>query len=227
MAARCVRVGCVLGLALAIGPGCRSFNQGGLRRPEPLTPDATADLGIRDQIERHNVAARQVDAVQVVDLAVSVQSYQTESGGTREPFFANTGGVLNVERPKNLRLILSRNVGGEVADIGSNPNEFWMSNAMKREMLVGRYDQIRADPLSASIQPEWILEVLGLQPIAPDAEVKAGPKPGTYTIIERRTGGPGVEWIKETVMTASTGEIVEHRLLSRDRKELLAQATIR
>lgn len=229
MSRRGVQVGWLLGLMMSIGPGCRSFNEGGLRRAQPLSPDSTADLGIRDLISRHNEAAGLVRSVKVSDLSVTVQSYQTEGGKTREPFFANTKGVLQVERPKNLRMIL-RNpglTGDDAADIGSNPQEFWMANGMQREILVGRYDQIRADPLSASIQPEWILEVLALQPIASSASIRSGPKPGTYTITERRSSGANVDWLKETVMSSADGRIVEHRLLSADRKTVLAQASVK
>lgn len=227
MSRRLLMLGLLLGPMLAAAPGCRSLQQGSLRGSQgglaALNPRTAT---VRDHIARHNELAARVDALKVSDLDVQVKAYQMANGRERQPFFANTGGVLMVQRPKNLKLNLRRSVGGEVADIGSNPQEFWMSNAMDRQMLVGRYDQVEGDPLAAAIQPEWILEILNLQPISPDAAIEKGKTPGTFVLKERRPAGAGQVWTKETLLSETDGRLLEHALYTQDKK-LIARASVK
>jgi hypothetical protein len=230
MSRRLLKLGVPLGLVLAVAPGCRSLQSGrfGGAQAGGLANLNPGSLTVRDHIARHNEAAVKVTSLKVSDLNVQVQAYQMANGREHKPstFTANSGGYLLVQRPRNLKLNLRRSVGGEVADIGSNPQEFWMSNAMERQMLVGRYDEVRNEPLAAAIQPEWIMEILGIQQISPNVPFNRGKTPGTVVLTESRPAGGGEVWTKETVLSESDGRLLEHSLYTQDRK-LIAKSVVK
>lgn len=217
----------LLGGLLIAGPGCRSFHQGGLRGPELTGEAPVATLTLKEQIDRHNTQVAQVSSAKVPDMTVEVASYQTAGGRERATFMAaNLSGVLMVERPRNARLQLRHPAKGEVADIGSNSQEFWMSDSMNKQIVVGRYEQMQADPMAAAFQPEWILEILGLQPISPKATPTKGKVAGTYLLTEKRAGAGGQTLTKETVINEADGRILEHTLKDSNGK-VIARAVVK
>lgn len=76
--------------------------------------------------------------------------------------------MIAVEAPRNFRIIVSGPVGNE-ADFGSNADQFWfwLKRNEPRRVFMARHDQIgralRRFPIP--IQPEWLMEVLGVVPI--------------------------------------------------------------
>ncbi|QDV36032.1 hypothetical protein [Tautonia plasticadhaerens] len=223
----------VLLLAASAGPGCRSFQGNLLRRevaqapPKPEQPDP-AELARRVALE-HDRRAGLVEALKVTDLKIQVDTFTDQNGRSRSMFVGGTAeGVLVMERPRNLRILLKKPLGMSVADIGSNDREFWFANDLAHEMIIGSYAQAEglADPFLASVRPGWIFEVLGLEPIAADASIERGESDATLTIVEDRTLPNGVKMVKESVLNVAEQRIVEHRLYSEGRKELVAQARV-
>lgn len=223
----------VLLLALGSGPGCRSFQGNLLRRevaqapPKPEQPDP-AELA-RRVAQEHDRRAGLVEALKVTDLKIQVDTFTDQNGRSRSMFVGGTAeGVLVMERPRNLRILLKKPLGMSVADIGSNDREFWFANDLAHEMIVGSYAQAEgmADPFLASVRPGWIFEVLGLEPIAADASIERGESDALLTIVEDRTLPNGVKMVKESILSVPEQRVVEHRLYSEGRKELVAQARV-
>jgi hypothetical protein len=210
-------------LALGI-TGCRSFGQGGLRRNEGPRPSESAGFAVSSLIREHNENATRVDGLKATDLRVTVQTYSVNGRQRRLLFTGGTEGYLLAERPKNFRMVLRKTAMGNVADLGSNSGQFWFSNNQTREVVVGDPVDAGSSPLAASIQPDWIFEVMGLATIDPGARVEQQDS-STVRLSERRQVG-GQSLVKETVLDARTGLVREHRLYTAGRKQLLASAVV-
>lgn len=218
-----------LGLALVAGSGCRSFDGGRLRRgaaPPVADAEMPSDQEIVDRVaQAHAERARQVESLKVSELTVDVETYQQANGRSRSPilFTARIDGFMLLERPRNLRINLKHAMMfSPLADFGSNAEEFWFSNDRSREMIEGTYAETTdyADPLLASIRPDWVFEVLGLMPIAPQARIEADDDPETILLTERRGA-----LRKETVISVLQQRVVEHRLYDGD-GNLIARARL-
>ena len=218
-----------LGLALVAGAGCRSFDGGRLRRgaaPPVADAEMPSDQEIVDRVaQAHADRARRVESLKVTDLVVDVETYQRADGRSRSPmlFTGRIGGFMVLERPRNLRISLKHPAMlGTLADLGSNAQEFWFSNDRSQEMVEGTYAETAgyADPLLASIRPDWVFEVLGLMPIDPQARIEADDDPETILLTERRGA-----LRKETVISVLQQRVVEHRLYDGE-GNLIAQARL-
>ena len=143
-------------------------------------------------------------------------------------------GKLALELPRNFKLELGMPISGQtVADIGSNDQEFWFwaKDTPEKAVYYCNYDESGASPLAAAgIQPDWIIEALGLRVITDDEaariKVTPGKDPGTVTLTQKQKTPQGEEVIKETVLNETTGRIREHWVYSGDRKTPLAHAVV-
>src|SRR6202043_3876546 len=80
-------------------------------------------------------------------------------------------GRLAMQRPQNFKLSLVRPMTKlEEADIGSNDQGcwFWVKGAKDRQVYVCSYDETGESPLDGAMQPDWIVEALGLREIRND-----------------------------------------------------------
>jgi hypothetical protein len=79
------------------------------------------------------------------------------------------------------------------------------------------------------MQPDWIIEALGLRPITPaeaaTVAVTPGEKPGTSWLTQRRKGENG-EILTKQMLIDDRGQVREHRLYSGNKQALLARAYI-
>ena len=217
-------------IALVASAGCRAagFNDGP-GKPAPIAPKAAPAPEASEYIERINANAERVASLEA-HPTISVGSLD----GRRE---ALVKGDLAVERPRNFRLMLNSPVmGREEADLGSNEQEFWFWSGRdnkERAIFVCEYDDAGDGALPTAMQPDWIVEAMGLRTIPPDeaagATIKANAR-GDAVLTVRRRGAQGEALIKETIFDAATGQVKEHRLLKDDKlkgkKVLLANATI-
>ncbi|GAC1467861.1 MAG: hypothetical protein NVSMB9_09920 [Isosphaeraceae bacterium] len=201
-------------------PGCRTAGVDNLTGREPLPPsvyESAADL-----LVEHNRNAERVQSI-VAKPSITVAQRRSSVG---------VSGKLAMERPRNFKLVLSGPIH-DVADIGSNDQEFWfwVKDSQEKAVYYCNYDESGESPLSAGLQPDWIVESLGLR-VIPDEElsrikVSPGPEPGTLLLTQRQTNPQGGTLLKETILSASTHRILKHRLFSSDRKTLLANATVK
>ena len=79
------------------------------------------------------------------------------------------------------------------------------------------------------MQPEWIIEALGLRPIsereAATIATTPGDRPGTTWLTQRRKGEGG-EVLTKQMLIDEKGQVREHRLYSGNKQTLLARAFI-
>jgi hypothetical protein len=140
-------------------------------------------------------------------------------------------GKLAFERDRNFKLVLSSPMN-EVADIGSNEGEFWfwVKDNQQPGIYYCNYDDSGASPLASSMQPDWVIESLGLRVVSDDEaaqiRVNPGPDPGTVVLTYKERQTQGRSFVKETILSESTHRIREYRVSSPDRKTLYARATI-
>ncbi|MEW4571038.1 hypothetical protein AB1L88_24480 [Tautonia sp. JC769] len=225
----------LLGLVVSTGSGCRSSFQGNfLRRDLAQAPAAQADQPDPAEVVRrvaldHERRSQLVQALKVSDLNIKIDTFRDQNGNDRSPLLGGTaGGSMVLERARNLRVMLRKPPGMAVADIGSNDREFWFVNDLSNEMVVGSYAQTEgfADPMLASVRPDWIFEVLGLEPLPEDLEIAPGETDATLTLIEQRRLPNGSTMVKESVLSVVEQRIIEHRLFTEGRGEPIARARV-
>ena len=141
---------------------------GGLGTP---MAERVATLGLlnkRNNISRE-LKMKPGEARREGDVIVRLSACERTAPWEDPPEVGAFAQVLVLERPRNLKVDL-RKPGMAVADIGSNDLEFWFANDMAREMIVGQYAQTEgfADPMLASVRPDWVFEILGLEPMPED-----------------------------------------------------------
>lgn len=204
--------------------GCRAVGPRDLMpRPPAFQPPAPA-YSATELIERINKNAAAIDSLRA-DANIKVNFADRQK--------AALDGKLAFERPRNFKLDLSSVMGSE-ADIGSNMQTcwFWLRQSKEKEYYVCNYDEEGINSLSVTFQPDWIVEAMGLRPIAPEEAARmkvtpgTGTDRGTYSLVQRRKSVSGEEIVKQTVINESNGLIKEHRLYTGDRKTLLARAIV-
>ncbi|WP_182849586.1 hypothetical protein [Tautonia rosea] len=225
----------LLGLVVSTGTGCRSSFQGNfLRRDLAQVPVEQAERPDPDELVRrvaleHDRRSQLVHALKVSDLNIKIDTFRDQNGNDRSPLLGGTAsGVMVMERARNLRVTLRKPPGMAVADIGSNDREFWFANDLSNEMVIGSYAQTEgfADPMLASVRPDWIFEVLGLEPLPADLEIAPGESDATLTLIEQRRLPNGSTMVKESVLSIAEQRIIEHRLFTEGRGDLIARARV-
>ena len=206
--------------ALTAAPGCRTAGVGNLSRQDGLPPLPYASAA--ELLTEHNKNARRI---------TSLEARPKVTVANRR-FAGAVDGRLAYERPRNFTMELT-SLGNDVARIGSNQDEFWFwfKDDPEKAVMYCNYDESGKSPLAAGLQPDWMVEALGLRVVS-EAEASAfkveNGKPGTVVLTERQAVGPNQTLVKETVLDATTHRIAEHRVFSSDlkAKTLLAQATI-
>jgi hypothetical protein len=214
-------------LALAalslIGPaGCRTAGVDNVVRSDvqPPRPKLTA----AQLLTEHNANAARVKSLEAKP-GITASDRRTAGG---------LSGKLALELPRNFKLDLESPLQ-KYADIGSNDKEFWFwvkgaKEGGEKAIYFCNYDESGASPLASSLQPDWIIEALGLRVIdneeAARIEVTPGKTPGTLTLTQRQTSPQGETLLKETILSEQTHKILEHRIYQAEGKKLLARAAL-
>jgi hypothetical protein len=140
-------------------------------------------------------------------------------------------GVLHCQKPRNFRL-RAKAVGSEAADIGSNPQEFWTWNRDEKVLYYCSYDALSRGnvALPFPVQPEWVLEVLGMATLNPSgnftvSEFNPKQPPATFSLVERTTGPGGRPVTKVTVFNnrntqGAVPQIVGHQIFDAQNRPL-------
>jgi hypothetical protein len=211
-------------LALVTSAGCNAGPNGGLKRQEP--PMAREAISKARIIAKHNENA---EAIRSLKASPSIVFAATDDKGK-----VNQGslkGRMAMERDRDFRLEISSTLHKQ-ADIGSNAKGFWfwVRDNSERALYVCDHNRVDASPLAATMQPDWILESMGLRPIdereAQTIDASKGDKPGQLVLTQRRNDSKGGLLTKVTIVDETSGEILEHRLYSGAKEKLLARATI-
>lgn len=201
-------------------PGCRTASLRDAPRPEASAPPHVTTSAV-DLLAEHNRNARKVESLEARP-SVTVNSRRVSGG---------LSGKMAFERDRNFKLVLSGPVN-DLADIGSNDREFWfwVKDNQEPGVYFCNYDANGSSPLASSMQPDWIIEALGLR-VIPDEEaeqiqVNSGKEPGTLVLTHKARTAQGQKFVKETVLSQATHLIREYRISSADKKTLLARAII-
>jgi hypothetical protein len=171
--------------------GCMGF--GNSRNP---TPPANVQLNsemptAQDLVGYLNRTAAKVTALESRDVDLDIKA-GSQSIGVR--------GVLFCQKPKNFRL-KAKIVGRDVADFGSNDQEFWYW--IKDDQPPGLYhcsytDLARGAPLPFPIHPDWVLEALGLAAPAPVGSPEQEQALGRSLQVRKSPDNKYVELIEQT-----------------------------
>lgn len=200
--------------------GCRTAGVNDFARKD-LLPKAETESAA-DLLVEHNRNAGLVESIEA----------RPQINVSNRRLSAAANGKLALERPRNFKLVLANPLGTEMADIGSNDREFWFwaKDSPDKAVFYCNYDESGDSPLAAGFQPDWIVEALGLR-VIPDSEaatikVEPGSTPGTWRLSQRQKSSKGESVFKETVLSAATKRIIEHRVYAPDNKTLLTKAII-
>ncbi len=217
-----VRRHALLALSALLGcVGCHAGTSGNLARQDP--PLAKNTVTVTRFIAQHNRNAQAIRSLQA-----SPRIEVTDERGRQ----GRVNGLMAMERPKNFELVLKATAAGKVADIGSNDQGFWfwVKDNPDKAIYVCDHEHVDASPLAITLQPDWIIEAMGLREIsrreAETINAKPGDKPGTILLTQFRKDAKGDTLTKETVVDETSGHIVEHRLWAGAKKQLLARATV-
>ena len=210
-------------LCLIVGAGCHAGRPARVASNEaPLVrPDVTATRFV----EQHNQNAAAIHSLQ------ARPRINTVSDGGRKSWVGRANGELALDGERNFRLEITA-VMKTVADIGSNDDGFWFwaDDDPSRSVYVCDYRDIDSCQLGVTLQPDWIMEAMGLRRFT-EAEArtmhsKPGPVPGTLILTQSRKDTKGQLLIKETLVDEATLRIKEHRLFAGAKKDLLASAVV-
>ena len=193
----------------------------GVRLPKQIT---THEL-----VEHVNRTAEQLGSWRCNDVKVKL-------GRVPVPVSAR----MAVSSPRNFRLQVGA-LTAELADIGSNADRMWFwlrqGGAFGDDVCTVRHaafsDAQRlctANGVSMPFQPRWMMEVLGVVTLDPNA-VALGRDPsnaGIYTLteIQPQTGGDGRRTTRVVSVDAARGHVLAHTLYESDGGRPLAKALL-
>lgn len=173
--------------------------------PRPFASDTPTASEVIATVNRN---AERVQSLMAKDLDILVR----QGGHIAIPL----DGKLALEKPRKFRLIATNPLGGREADLGSNDQEFWcyVRRGADRPTLVHcSYADYGRVSSPVPFQPDWIIESIGLTPLASDGQHTVQPgKRGTVEIVTPATTPQGQPALKITVVQLSNGYVVERRL---------------
>lgn len=212
----------ILMTAMALTAGSSGCAALGMRPNTPPKPAlARKPLDVQEFVANYNENAERIKDLQArPSIGVAGQ-------GVR----GRVDGHLALERPRNFKLVLSH-LNSDLADIGSNDQEFWFWVRSKQDKSIywcDHGDRGRS-ALAQSFQPDWIVEAMGLRPIsssdAAGITTREGPEPGTTTIVFAGSRNSPLA-AREMVVWNQNRRIKDYRLYTADHKTVIAQAEIK
>jgi hypothetical protein len=188
---------------LALGStGCESTNWNWLKRDTGRDvagkPGASPD--VKGLVDYLNANASRIKSVRAEDVSIDF-TQDNQSFGVR--------GRVYAEKPRNFRMKVTSG-GKDEVDIGSNQQEFWFwaaRNPDKYQYFCSYKDlnegKMRMN-MPIPIQPEWVMEALGLGPFGPadkyQLEPNARPNDPTLRLVEKARSPQGYPIRKVIVM---------------------------
>jgi hypothetical protein len=212
-----------LGILLAVGAGCESTRWNWLKPPTPAQeppvraaagggngPDSTA------LVRYLNDNAGRVRSLKIDDMSIDI-SIENQSFGVM--------GRILAESPRNFRMKATA-LGKDEVDLGSNGQEFWFWAARNpephRHQFFCSYKDLtegRVKMMPLPIQPEWVMETLGLGPYGPADKYQLDTSDRrTLRLIERTRSPQGQPVRKVIVMNRDpvkvpTPQVTDYQLI--------------
>ena len=152
-----------LGCLAVLAAGCESTRWNWLKRePAKDVVAKGAESSTKGLVDYLNNNAKRVTTLRVDDLDVDA-SFENQP--------INLRGRIYAEKQRNFRMKVTA-FGKDEVDIGSNRDEFWFwaaRNPDKYQYFCSYKDlqDGRCKSMPLPIQPEWVMETLGLGPYGP------------------------------------------------------------
>ena len=189
--------------------------------PGPM-PSQTPTAG--ELVSYLNKNAGQIESMEVEALDVEVKKGLLLQVGLN--------GWMVCEKPRNFRMQATiPAMGGTAADLGSNDREFWfwMSKADPPDLFYCSYADAGRVQMNLPIQPEWVLEGMGMATITPNdnMRVSMNARQGTIDLVEPSRGPQGQSVYKVTTFNARTvsgadPQVQSRRLVDEKGREICA-----
>ena len=160
-----IRILCLGLLVVIAATGCESTRWNWLKRDpaQDVAAKPGAAPSATSLVAYLNENANRLHTVKMDDISVDLTTPRDGTFGLRARLYA--------EKPRNFRMKVIA-VGKEEADIGSNGQEFWFwvaKNPEPKQYYCSYKDleegRVRSLPLP--IQPEWVMETIGMGPYGP------------------------------------------------------------
>jgi hypothetical protein len=219
------RLALPLFLAAACAAGCRTGTLSNLNPAAPKVFGAPKEKA-SELLAEHNKNAERIARF---EARPSITVWEGNRSGH------SVNGTLAVERPRNFKLKLKQSVLGDVADIGSNDQEFWYwirpgDDSTPKAIYFCRYEDAASGSVPSTFQPDWMIEALGFRPFTPEEmdamTVKEGKDPGTVVLTLKGSTSQHDNYTREIVLSEADHRIREQRIYAPDGKKL-AQAVVK
>lgn len=130
--------------------------------PERHLPPVTDEADMMQVIRRVNANAERLTFLLRVGGVSAVGQVAHRSGRTES---IDAAGTLFFRPPRNLYLQLKHSLAGRI-EIGSNAREFWYWEQFDKPVYyTGRHDRIDSDASELPLCPDYLLDILGLNPL--------------------------------------------------------------
>ncbi|MGC8641758.1 MAG: hypothetical protein ACP5XB_17970, partial [Isosphaeraceae bacterium] len=217
----------LLAMLASLFVGCRTANTNSIAHTRPPENRARSTFDVDQFVAEHNENAARIRSV---EARASIGGKIGPPGKERAGGF---DGRLALERPRNFKLEMFQGAfGRNIADIGSNDEEFWFwfSNQQDKSVYYCNYEDLGSTSLAVTYQPDWIVEAMGLKKITSSeaAQIKSrpGPLPGTTELAFPPTRAGGQTYSRDMIVSDRTLQVHELRIKDTDGKTVIAQATI-
>jgi hypothetical protein len=177
--------------------------------PAPM-PSQTPTTG--ELVSYLNKNAGQIESMEVEALDVEVKKGLLITVGLN--------GWMVCQKPKNFRMQATiPAVGGTAADLGSNDREFWfwMSKADPPDLFYCSHADVGRVQMNIPIQPDWVLEGMGMATITPSENMRVtmNARQGTIDLVEPSRSPQGQNVFKVTTFNARNVSGAEPQVQSR------------
>ncbi len=185
-----------LGLLVAFTAGCESTRWNWLKRdPQDSVAKAGTAPSVAGLVHYLNDNAGRVRTLKVDEAAIDT-SFENQTFSVRGRLFA--------AKPRNFRMKVMV-VGKDELDIGSNPQEFWFWAAKNKDpyQYFCAYKDVDAGNIQGMplpVQPEWVMEALGLGPYSSPEKYQLEADAKTIRLIEKTKSPLGSPIRKVIVM---------------------------
>ncbi|HVJ86802.1 MAG TPA: hypothetical protein VM452_14215, partial [Caulifigura sp.] len=214
----------ILILATALlAPGCNWLNRFGSTR-DPFGPKAACALP--PESTKEEIVAYLNKNILAEEGKPGLRGWKSESAKIQMQGFS-VGATLQVEAPRNFRLRVSQPLSNTaMLDIGSNSEHFWVwdKNAPERVVMTCRHDDIASTAASLQmpfpVQPEWLMEVLGVVPLDPsEFRLERESKGSPFVKLISECRGPAGEPMQRVIqVNACHGLVMLHELRNAEGK---------
>jgi len=168
----------LLFLAILSLCGCNSFRWGWLKKDQDSGKPAGQVPNTAAIVSYLNENASRMQSLRVDDLSV------TAGRGLQN--LVSVTGILMAEKPRNFRLGVKA-LSNPVVDLGSNNQEFWfwVKDSSQYYCSYKDLEEGRVQTMPIPIQPEWVMETLGLGPYGPADKYQQESDGRSIRLIER------------------------------------------